>query len=68
MQKILLLLFILLSLVPMFYINRWFQSLIIPRKSIARLLLYFLVVLELVFIYTYLLIMVIANLFPLPVR
>jgi len=68
MEKILVLLFILLLLVPMFYINRWFQNLIIPRKSIARLLLYFLIVLELVFIYTYLLVVLIANLFPPPNR
>ncbi|MGZ3852120.1 MAG: hypothetical protein ACXVBJ_08415 [Flavisolibacter sp.] len=68
MEKILILLFILLSLIPVFYINRWFQNLIIPRKSIARLFLYFLVILELVFIYTYLLVTVIVNLFPLSNR
>ncbi|MGZ3938343.1 MAG: hypothetical protein ACXVLT_06590 [Flavisolibacter sp.] len=68
MEKILILLFILLSLIPVFYINRWFQNLIIPRKSMARLFLYFLVILELVFIYTYLLVTVIVNLFPLSNR
>jgi hypothetical protein len=65
MQKILILLFILVSLIPIFYINKWFQNLIIPRKSPSRLVLYFLVILELIFIYTYLLIMMITNLFPL---
>jgi hypothetical protein len=65
MQKILILLLILVSLIPVFFINKWLQALVIPRKSFARLILYFLVILELVFIYTYLLVIVIANLFPL---
>jgi len=64
MEAILILVFILLSLVPVFYINRWLQNLVLPRKSMARLVLYFLVVLELIFLYTYLLVWVIANLFP----
>jgi len=66
MGKTFIFLFILISLVPVFYINKWFQSLIVPRKSFARLILYFLVIIELIFIYTYLLVIVIAKLFPLP--
>lgn len=65
MEKILILFFILVSLVPVFFINKWLQNLVLPRKSLARLLLYFLVVLELIFIYTYLLVQLIAKLFPL---
>jgi len=65
MEKILVLLFILVSLVPVFYINKWLQNLVLPRKSLGRLVLYFVVVLELIFIYTYLLVIVIVNLFPL---
>ena len=65
MEKILILLFILVLIIPVFYINKWFQNLIVPRKSIGRLLLYFLVILELVFIYTYLLVLIIAHLFSL---
>jgi len=65
MEKILILLLILVSLIPIFYINKWLQDLVLPRKSIARLLLYFLVILELIFIYTFLLVMVIARLFSL---
>lgn len=64
MEKIIILLFILIFLIPVFYINKWLLSLILPGKSFARLVLYFLVVLELIFIYTYLLILLIANLFP----
>jgi hypothetical protein len=65
MKKILVLLFILASLVPIFYLNKWLQSLIVPRQSLARLAIYIFVVLELVFIYTYLLVIIIARLFPL---
>jgi hypothetical protein len=66
MQRIIILLFILFSLVPVFFVNKWLQKLIIPRKSLARLVLYFLVVLELIVIYTYVLVIAVANLFPLP--
>lgn len=65
MEKILVLLFILVSLVPVFYINKWLQNLVLPRKSLGRLVLYFVVVLELIFIYTYLLVIAIVNLFQL---
>lgn len=65
MEKILILLFILVALIPFFFINKWLQNLIIPRKSLARLVLYFLVILELVFLYTYFLVYLIANLFSL---
>lgn len=64
MQKILVLLFIVFSLIPLFFINKWLQNLVMPRKSFGRLVLYFLVVLEVVFMYTYLLVTVLANLFP----
>jgi hypothetical protein len=63
MDKILILFFILLSLIPVFFINKWLQNLVLPRKSAGRLLLYILVVLELVAIYTFLLVTIIANLF-----
>ena len=63
-QKILVLLFIVFSLIPLFFINKWLQNLVMPRKSFGRLVLYFLVVLEVVFMYTYLLVTVLANLFP----
>jgi hypothetical protein len=68
MEKILVLLFILVSLIPFFFINKWLQNLVLPRKSLVRLILYFLVVLELVFLYTYLLVSVIVNLFSIQKR
>jgi hypothetical protein len=64
MEKIFMFLFILASLIPMFYINKWLKGVIIPRKSLSRLALYFVLILELIFIYTYLLVLVILNLFP----
>lgn len=64
MEKILVLLFLLISILPVFYLNKWLQKLVQPRKSFARLMLYFLVVLELVFVYTYLIVLLIAKFFP----
>lgn len=66
MEKLLILFCILISLVPVFYLNKWFQNLIVPSKSFGRLILYFLVMLELIFMYTYILVLLITKLFPLP--
>jgi len=66
MERLLILLCILISLLPVFYLNTWLQNLILPRKSFGRLILYFLVMVELIFIYTYLLVLFIAKMFPLP--
>lgn len=66
MEGILILLVILVSLVPVFYINKWLQHLVLPRKSFGRLILYFLVVLELIFLYTLFVVLMIVNLFPFP--
>jgi len=65
MQKFLIFFLILASIVPIFYINKWLQRMIIPRKSFVRLLLYFLVMLELLFIYTFLFVTLVSKLFPL---
>jgi len=65
MQKFLIFFLILASIVPIFYINKWLQRMIIPRKSFVRLLLYLLVMLELLFIYTFLFVTLVSKLFPL---
>lgn len=64
MNRILILLLILVLLVPVLFINKWLQNLVLPRKSMIRLIVYILVVFELVFLYTFLLVTVIAYLFP----
>jgi hypothetical protein len=65
MQKLLIFFLILASVIPIYFINRWLRRLIMPRKSFVRMFLYFLVVLELLFIYTFLFVSVISKLFPL---
>lgn len=53
-----------LSLIPAWYINRWLQKIIQPRRSFLQLMLYFIVCLALVFIYTFLVVTLIFKLFP----
>ena len=64
MQRLLVLLLILISLIPVYYINVWLQRLVRPRKSFAQLLLYILTCFALVFVYTFLLVFLILRLFP----
>jgi hypothetical protein len=59
-------LILIISLVPAFFINHWLQHLLSPRKSPGRLLAYLGISLVLVFVYTFLVIVVISNLFPPP--
>jgi len=61
-------LLIFLSLLPAWYINKWLQKIIQPRKSFALFLLYMLSVFALVFVYTFLVTYVILKLFPPPNR
>ncbi len=56
---------ILILLIPAFYINRVLQKALKPRQSFLRLMTYLLSALGLVFIYTYLLVWLVAHLFPL---
>jgi hypothetical protein len=64
MKRVGVLLVIMLSLVPAFYLNRWLQQIIQPRKSFVRLLLYILTAFVLVFLYTFVIVWCIAKLFP----
>lgn len=66
--KVLVFLFILLSLVPAYYINIWLQRLIQPRRSFVLFLLYMFACFALVFGYTFLVTTVIFKVFPLPKR
>jgi len=65
LQRLLILLIILASLIPAFYVNHWLQKLIQPRRSFGQLLLYMLACLALVFLYTFLLVWIIGQVFPL---
>jgi hypothetical protein len=62
-QRLLILLLILVSLIPVYYLNRWFQQFVQPRRSFLRFLLYMILGLGFAFLYTYLLTFVIFHLF-----
>ena len=63
-ERLFILAFILLSLIPAYYINRWLQKVLQPRRSLAHFLLYLLAALALVFLYTFLLVTIISFMFP----
>lgn len=44
--------------------NKWLQQVIGPRRSFARLFSYFLLVLTLVFVLSFLMVLVIGKLYP----
>jgi len=64
LQRLLIVLLILLSLIPIAYMNQWLQRIIQPRRSFIQLMLYVLASLILVFVYTFLLVWIITYLFP----
>lgn len=66
LQKLAIVLIIGLSLIPAYYINRQMLRYLQPRKSLLRLLLYLVLSLALVFIYTFFLVVLIFAIFPVP--
>lgn len=56
------------SLIPAWYLNRWLQKIVQPRRSFGQFMLYMLLCFVLVFAYTFLLTTVIFKLFPPPKR
>jgi hypothetical protein len=67
-QKLFILVILLASVPVLYYGNRWLQRLVNPRASFLRFLLYLVVGMALVFLYTFLVVLLISNLFPLPKR
>ena len=63
-KAVIILLIIIVSLIPVYSINKYLQKILQPRKSLARLLLYLLSGMLLVFLYTLLLVLVIKGIFP----
>ena len=63
-MKLLILVLLVLSMVVLFYLNKWLQHLIEPRRSFFRLIAYFVLVFALLFGYTFLFVLFISNLFP----
>ncbi|HLX91162.1 MAG TPA: hypothetical protein VKR32_05735 [Puia sp.] len=66
LRSITILLIILASLGGAFYINMLLKRVLNPRKSLSRLFLYIVSAFALVFGYTFLVVWVIARIFPLP--
>ena len=64
LQRLLILLIIVISLILAYYINQLLQRLIQPRRSFGQLLLYILACFAFVFAYTYLLVWIITQVFP----
>jgi hypothetical protein len=54
---------ILLSLIPVYYLNRWLQKVIEPRASAGRLFLFFFANFVLVIIYTIVIVGLVVSLF-----
>lgn len=65
-RLLLILLVIIISLIPAWLFNRYMQKLIQPRRSFGQLFLYFAVILVFVAAYTFLVVWIIMQLFPLP--
>lgn len=64
-RSMLILLLLLVLLVPFYFLQKILQRWLQPRLSLGRLLLYLLVMLALVFGYTFLLVWLTGKLFPL---
>lgn len=64
-RSILILLLLLALLVPFYLLQKQLQRWLQPRLSLGRLMLYLLIMLALVFGYTYLLVWLTGKLFPL---
>lgn len=63
-KSLFILLVIIVSLIPVYYFNKWIQKLIDPRRSLLRLFAYLLTGLMLVFVYTFIVVFIIRKLFP----
>lgn len=63
-KALLIMLIIIVSLFPVYMLNKFLQQKTRPRESLGQLFLYLLSGFALVFIYTFLLVFVIKKLFP----
>ena len=62
------LLLLLLSLLPMYYVNRWLQRVMRPRDSAGRLFLFMFANFVLIVAYTVFLVGLIVRIFPVSLR
>ncbi|MFI5129501.1 MAG: hypothetical protein ACHQFX_05895 [Chitinophagales bacterium] len=64
LRTLAILLIILVSLIPVYLLNKYLQPKIRPKQSGGRLFLYIISGFLLVFVYTFLVVLVIRKLFP----
>jgi hypothetical protein len=67
-RYLLILLIVIVSLLPAWLFNRYMQAVIQPRQSFAQLLLYMLVMAAFVAGYTFLVVWLIMQIFPVAVK
>jgi hypothetical protein len=67
-MKLVVFILLIVCMVILFYFNQWLQQLIRPRESFVRLITYILVAFALLFLFTFLFVFFISNLFPLSKR
>ena len=63
-RSLLILLILVVSMVPVFYCNRWLQHVMRPRENIGRLFLFLFANFVLIVAYTILMVGLIARIFP----
>ncbi|HEX4375436.1 MAG TPA: hypothetical protein VHZ50_19175 [Puia sp.] len=63
-HSLIILTIIAISLFGAFYINRFLQKIIQPRKSFGQFIIYLISAFVIVFAYTFLLVWVVVHLFP----
>jgi len=57
---------LLVTVIPIYFINKWLKKITRPRESSRGFLLYFILSLALIFLYTFLFIFLLARFYPLP--
>jgi O-antigen ligase len=60
------LLFIIIVVVPAYYLNKWMIKITRPKESFGRLMLYFLACVSLAIVYSAICIFVFTRIYPLP--
>lgn len=63
-RSLVILLLLLLSLLPMYYVNRWLQRVMRPRESAGRFFLFMFANFVLIIAYTVFLVGLIVRIFP----
>ena len=63
-RSLLILLLLIVSLVPIFYLNRWLQRVMRPRESAGGFFLFLLANFVLIIFYTVLLVGLVVRIFP----